>query len=119
MSIRIEKINDLVRDQLMSIIQKDLSWGEGVFISIIKVDTSPDLRYARVFVSVFPEEQRAHVLKKLTQETYFLQGKLNKQLHCRPLPKINFISDETEKKATDLEAIFEKIKKENKSASPK
>ena len=115
MSIRIEKINDLIRDHLCQIIRKELSLPRDVFVSIIKVDTSVDLRYSRVLVSVYPEERREYALKTLKKELFRIQGELNRLLTCKPLPRIEFISDETGKNAGDLEKIFEQIKKERKS----
>ncbi|HHX58819.1 MAG TPA: ribosome-binding factor A [Candidatus Moranbacteria bacterium] len=109
-----EKINDLIRDHLAEIINREVDLSPGIFISISKVDTSADLRYAKALVSVFPEKNRATGLKVLKKNLYQIQGALNQKLHCKPLPKIVFISDETEKRADELEQIFKKIKTERK-----
>ncbi len=112
MSQRIEKINDLIRDNLAQIIQQKVDLPEKTFLSITKVDTSPDLRYTRVLISIFPEEKRADSLKVLQKNIYQIQGWLNQSLVCKPLPKISFVSDETEDKASHLDDIFEKIARE-------
>lgn len=110
MSKRIEKINDLIRDHLAEIISREIDLSQGIFISINKVDTSADLRYTKALVSVFPEKNRPTGLKILKKNLYQIQGMLNQKLHCNPLPKVIFVSDETEKKADELERIFEKIR---------
>jgi ribosome-binding factor A len=109
MSTRIYRINELIKKNINDILLKDLSLKDGVFITISKVDTSPDLRYTRVFVSIFPEKEIPYVFKALKNEIFKIQGKLNKKLHMKPLPKIEFRNDDTEQKAEEIEKIFKKI----------
>ncbi|MDP1883758.1 MAG: ribosome-binding factor A [Candidatus Moranbacteria bacterium] len=109
MSQRTTKINELVKQHVNDIILKELSLKSGVFVTIAKVDTTPDLRYTRIFVSVFPEKEIDYVEKTLTKELYRIQGALNKKLHMRPLPKIQFITDLTESKADEIEKLLKQI----------
>ncbi|KKR20449.1 MAG: Ribosome-binding factor A [Candidatus Moranbacteria bacterium GW2011_GWA2_39_41] len=109
MSERIQKINELIKQHVNEIILKDLSLKEGVFATIAKVDTTPDLRYTRIFVSVFPEKEMDYTQKTLTKELYRIQGALNKKLHMRPLPKIQFITDRTESKADEIGRLLREI----------
>jgi len=109
MSERIQKINDLVRQHINDIILKDLSLKEGVFITISKVDTTPDLRYTRVFISIFPEKEISYGLKSLEKEVFKIQGKMNKKLSMRPLPKIEFRLDNTESEADKIEKLLKEI----------
>jgi len=108
-SNRIEKINDLIRQHINDIILKDLSLKDGVFVTISKVDTSSDLRYTRIFVSIFPEKESAYAMKTLQKEIYSIQGSLNKKLHMKPLPKIEFRLDETEIHADKIEKLLKEI----------
>jgi ribosome-binding factor A len=112
MSHRLEKVNDLIRDSVAQIIAKHLSIKKGVFVSVAKVDTSKDLRYARVFISVFPKENQLYVEKTLRKEIYDIQGLLNKSLSMRPLPRIKFVYDDTQQRLGEIEDIFDQIKKE-------
>jgi ribosome-binding factor A len=109
MSQRILKINELIRARVNDIILKDLSLKEGVFVTITKVDTTPDLRYTRIFVSIFPEREIDYAIKTLGKEMYGIQGNLNKKLHMRPLPKIEFKLDMTESRADKIEKLLKKI----------
>lgn len=109
MNNRIEKINELVKRYVGDIILKNLSLKEGIFITIAKVDTSPDLRYTRVFISIFPEKEISYTIKTLEKEIFQIQGKLNKKLHMRPLPKVEFRLDLTESKADKIEKILKEI----------
>lgn len=110
MSQRIEKINELIRKSVSDIILKNLSFKEGVFVTIVKVDTSRDLRYTRVFTSIFPEGETDYVQKTLKKELYQIQFQLNKKLHMRPLPRIEFRVDMTEAQADEIEKILKELK---------
>lgn len=109
MNNRIEKVNKLIRQHINDIITRDINLKSGVFITIPKVDTSSDLRYTRVFVSIFPEKEIDYVVKTLEKEIYKIQGILNKRLQMRPLPKIEFRVDMTESKADEIEKILKEI----------
>lgn len=109
MSERIAKINEVVRQHINDIVLKNLSLKSGVFVTIAKVDTTPDLRYTRIFVSIFPEKEFDYIEKTLTKELYRIQGALNKKLHMRPLPKIQFVTDRTASKADEIEKLLKEI----------
>ncbi|KKP77893.1 MAG: hypothetical protein A2271_03545 [Candidatus Moranbacteria bacterium RIFOXYA12_FULL_35_19] len=109
MNNRIVKINELIKKHTNDIILKDLSLKDGVFITIAKVDTTPDLRYTRVFVSIFPEKEISYAMKTLEKEIFQIQGILNKKLSMRPLPKIEFRLDLTESKADEIEKLLKNI----------
>lgn len=112
MSERIEKINSLIKDNLSEIITRELNIKTGVFLTILKVDTSSDLKYTKVFVGVFPEKETNYVMKTLQKETYTLQGKLNKSLHIKIFPKIKFINDSSGVEVDKIEKILREIGEE-------
>ena len=108
-SQRIEKINQLIRAYLDEIIQKNLSLKEGVFVTIAKIDTSPDLRYTRVFVSIFPEKETGYAIRSLEKEIYNIQGQLNRKLKMKILPRVEFRVDHTEAEADVIEKLLKEI----------
>ncbi len=109
MNQRIEKVNALIRQNIDEILLKELSLKEGVFITVSKVDTSSDLSYTRIFLSIFPEKDIEYVEKTLEKELYKIQGKLNRKLSIKPLPKIQFRTDMTESKADIIEKLLKEI----------
>ncbi|MDI6778392.1 MAG: 30S ribosome-binding factor RbfA [Patescibacteria group bacterium] len=106
---RIDRVNELIKETLAEIIQEEVEIPTGVFATVVKVDTSKDLRYARVFVSVFPEKKFGQTMESLKKKAYFLQGALNKRLHMKPLPRIEFMADKTEVEADKIEKLLKKI----------
>ena len=116
MSHRIEKINDLIRDNLSKILQKETSSKPGVFVSIVKVDTSKDLRYTDVLIRIFPEKDKKEVARNLEKNIFQLQKELNSSLEIKLFPKIRFKLDATQKTIDELEKVFQKIKEERVSS---
>lgn len=111
MSRRLEKVNELIQQQTAEIIARELDLKPGVFVTVTRIDTTPDLRYTRIFVSIFPQKEANYVMKTLDKEVYRLQGALNKKLVMKPLPRIEFIEDFTESKADEIEKILGDIYK--------
>jgi len=109
MTKRINKINELIKHNIAEIISRELDLKSGVFITVAKVDTTSDLRYTRIFVSIFPEKETDYVWKSLEHELYRVQGILNKKLKMKPLPRIEFKLDITELKADEIEKLLKKI----------
>jgi ribosome-binding factor A len=109
MSNRIEKVNALIKSLIGEILTRELSLKPGIFLTVAKVDTSKDLRYTRIFLSIFPEKEITYVEKTLVKEIYKIQGIMNKKLSLKPLPKIQFKTDMTESKADEIEKLLKQI----------
>ena len=108
-SMRITKVNELIRKLLAEIMEKELSLKTGVIMTIAKVDTSRDLRYTRMFISVFPEQETHYISETLKKELPKIQKHLYKKLHMKPLPKISFEIDTTAQEADKVEKLLKEI----------
>lgn len=106
---RIDRINELIRTTVAEIISRELELPLGVFVTVVKVDTTRDLRYTRVFVSVFPEKKFGKTLEVLRKRLYLIQGALNKKLQMKPLPRIEFVPDKTEVEADKIEKLLKEL----------
>ena len=103
---RAEKLSAAVRRDVNEILLRELNFKPGVFITLTRVDTSIDLRYTHLFLSIFPEKETQYVLKSLKKEIYKIQGLLNRKLKMRPLPKIVFKLDTSEIEAEKIEKLL-------------
>ena len=108
-SMRITRINELLRKLLGEIMERDMSLKPGVFITIAKIDTSKDLRYTRMFISVFPEQDAHYVSETLKKELPRIQKNLYGKLYMKPLPKLSFEIDATAQEADKVEKILKKL----------
>lgn len=108
MSHRLEKINELIKQELGKIILEEEEFGSGVLATIMGVETSQDLLHTNVFLSCYPTKAGEEVLESLTWHIFGLQQRLNKKLKMHPVPKIRFVLDKTEAEAEKIEKIIEK-----------
>lgn len=106
MSQRIEKINALLLQQVSELFARELSLKPGVFITTTKVDTARDLRYAKIFVSIFPEKDIDYAMTALKNAKGAIQKEIHGKLRMKPLPKLTFIYDPTEAEADKIEKIL-------------
>ena len=107
---RILKINKLIKQELGKIILSDVDFSKDIILTIIKVKTSADLRHADVFISILPDEMSIEIEKELKENIYFIQGKLNKRLNMKPLPRIRFIADKSGEYVEEIDRIIKNNK---------
>jgi ribosome-binding factor A len=90
------RVNEAVREVLSTAIGKDLKDPRIGFVTVTAVDTSPDLRHARVYVSVLGnEKERADTLSGLTSSHGYLQSRVASELRLRHTPQLDFHYDES------------------------
>lgn len=114
MSQRIEKINELVKQEVGKALLSEMNFPLDVLVTIISTSVSKDLRYADVFISVLPFEKKDEVKKALKENIYFIQKKINKKLVMKPLPRIVFKIDETGVHVQKIDELIRKIHKDDK-----
>lgn len=93
---RMRRVDEAVRAVLSEAIAKDLRDPRVGFVTVTGVKTSPDLRHARVYVSVLGDEQaRSESLKGLRSAHGFLQGRLAGELPLKHTPMLSFEYDDS------------------------
>ena len=95
-SNRIGRINEEIQRELSDQFRrlKDPRVSSGM-VSITRVDTTGDLRYARVYISVLDKSQEKDVLKGLKSASGFLRRELGRALQLRYTPELQFIADDS------------------------
>ena len=93
---RMRRVDGAVRAVLSDAIAKDLQDPRVGFVTVTAVKTSPDLRHARVYVSVLGDDQvRSDTLDGLRSAHGFLQGRVAAELSLKNTPMITFEYDES------------------------
>ena len=119
MSRRTERVNELLREELSQIIQREVKDPrlDGAFASVTEVDVSPDLRHANVFVSFLGDENaRDGALQALQHASRFLHNELLHRLKMRSVPMFTFRFDPSIERGARLAALIHEV--ETKSAEP-
>ena len=95
-SNRIGRINEEIQKELASLIRnlKDPRV-QDTMISITHVETTPDLRYAKVYVSFLQEEKANDALKGLKSAGGYLRRELGSALNLRYTPELNWALDDS------------------------
>ena len=106
---RIKQINELVKRELGKIILEEIDLVRNIIATITRVDTSKDLKQAKVYISAFPEKETQAVLNKLNSNIRDIQQILNKCLIIRYVPKIIFLKDKELSKAQKINELLENI----------
>jgi ribosome-binding factor A len=116
MSIRQEKFGKVIQKELADIFQANRSeMFNNAFITISKVEVSPDLGYAKVFVSLLQSKNSAEMMSILEFQKkairHELALKIRKQV--RVIPELNFILDDSLDYVFHMEKVFKEIKKKD------
>ena len=95
-SNRINRINEEIQKELSSLLRtvKDPRV-QDTMISITRVETTPDLRYTKVYVSFLQEEKAAEAMKGLKSAGGFLRRQLGSNLKLRYAPEIVWALDDS------------------------
>src|SRR5437763_15315118 len=93
---RMRRVNEAVREVISTHISGDLKDPRIGFVTVTGVETSPDLRTARVFVSVLGEEpEREAALAGLRSSAGFLQAQVGVELRMKRTPTLRFVYDDS------------------------
>lgn len=108
MSRRIQKINELLKQEISSLILKELDFKRDVIITVTKVETYSDLNKAKVGISTLPFSKVEQVLRVLNSKNSDIQRLLNQKLRMKIVPKIKFRLDSSEEKISRVEQLLKK-----------
>jgi ribosome-binding factor A len=101
------RVNEAIRQVLADVLAGELADPRLGFVTVTDVRTSPDLRDARVFVSVLgDEEARTGSLAALASAHGLLQGRIATQLSLKRTPRLEFVYDPTTDRALRVESLL-------------
>jgi ribosome-binding factor A len=120
MSIRQEKFAKLIQKELAEIFMENrASLFAHAFITISNVTVSPDLGYAKVYLSILQSDKRNELLNNIQQQAktirHELAGKIRKQV--RVIPELQFFADESLDYVFKMEKIFAELKKKDEDST--
>lgn len=118
MTRRTRQVGELLREELTDIIRREVKDPRVGFMSITTVDVTPDLRTARVYVSVLgTADDRSATLDALHSAAKFIRFHLKPRLRMRQIPDLDFRDDRSMEYAEGISATLREI--QATSLSPK
>ena len=107
---RIRRVNEAVREVLSEAITTELKDPRVGFVTVTAVETSPDLRHARVFVSVLgSERKREGSLAGLTAAHGVLQARVARELRMKRTPQLAFEYDPTVERGVRMTQLIDEL----------
>jgi len=108
-SYRIDKVERLLKEEISLIfLHKMKNEGYG-FLTITNVKVSPDLKQAKVYISVLEKEKRELVLDKLQAKIGFIRSELAHRIRIKFTPELKFFLDDTLDYVEKIEGLINKI----------
>jgi len=106
---RMRRINEVLREVVGAAISGELSDPRIGFVTVTAVETSPDLRTAKVFVSVFgTDEEREATLEGLRSSHGVIQSRIAAETRMKRTPTLTFHYDDTIEKGVRISELLEK-----------
>jgi len=121
MSRRTRQVGEFLREELTDIIRKEVKDPRIGFMSVTAVDVTPDLRNARVYVSVLgSDEEREETLAALRSASGFIRHHLKPRLHMRQIPELEFRDDRSMEHAEQIARALNELHRADaaKAAAP-
>ena len=114
MSIKIERLNHVIQEEISMILMKEVKDENIKFITITGVETTNDLSFSKVYYTVLNKEKLKEAEEALERASSFIRTKLANTIEVRHTPELRFIYDKSIAYGEHIDKLIEKIKEEEK-----
>jgi ribosome-binding factor A len=112
---RIAKVNSLIQKELGPVLHQFLDWQNGL-VTITKVETSKDMKWAKIWISIFNPGNTKDVaaadqkiMDYLTKNIYDIQGEVNSHFHTKIIPRISFKLDVSPRYVEHIDELIREV----------
>ena len=111
MSRRTERLNEVFKREISKLLERDVNDPRlSNIISVTRVETSPDLRNAKVFVSVLGEESsKLEVIEGFNTASNYLRRKLSASIRLRIIPHLSFYYDDSIEQGAKVLKVLDQV----------
>ncbi|WP_147802313.1 30S ribosome-binding factor RbfA [Alkalicoccus halolimnae] len=110
-NVRAHRVAEQLKKEVSDIIHRELKDPRIGFITVTDVDVTGDLQQAKVFVTVYgDEEERRKTLSALEQAKGFIRSEAGQRIQLRKTPDISFEFDESIEQGNRIEALIREMK---------
>jgi len=115
---RMFRINDEILREVANIIRLEIKDPRvGSMTTVVKVDTTNDLKQCKIYVSILGEkEQKEEVMEGLTNASGFIRKQLAERINLRNTPEIKFILDESLEYSIKISKLINEVNKPDKES---
>lgn len=110
MSHRPGRLAEAIKQEVAQMLREELKDPRLGFATVTRVDVSPDLRYAKIFISVLgDEEEQASTIKALERAAGFVRSELGRRIRLRYTPEIAFKLDQSIAQGSRVLQLLNKV----------
>lgn len=102
----------MIREEVSKILMLEIKDDNIKFVTITDCDTSSDLSYCKIYVTVLNQEKKEDTLKALNKAASFIRGELAKRIEIRNIPELKFYYDESISYGEKIDKIIDEINEE-------
>ncbi len=113
---RIAKVNSFIQQALGPILLEFLEPANGL-VTISKVEASRDLRWAKVWISIFGGDDQK-ILDHINRSLYHIQGELNQKFTTKIVPRLQFFLDTSPRYAEHIDELVRRVHAEEEQNKP-
>ena len=111
---RLGRVNEELKKEISQVVNYELTNANITgMISVTRVNISPDLRYAKVYVSIFNSKNTKKTLEGLAKSEGFIRSKIANTINLRITPELVFKLDDSEEQGARIDQILRELKEEN------
>jgi len=114
---RLERVNQLIKEEVSTLLQRELKDPRLGFVTVTEVDVTADLKLARVYVSVLgPEERWVKSFEALESARGFVWNWLRRHLDLRVTPEVVFRPDRSMEHAAHIQSLLAGLRSQGDQA---
>ncbi|HSR16637.1 MAG TPA: 30S ribosome-binding factor RbfA [Ignavibacteriaceae bacterium] len=113
MSYRIDKMENLIREEISLILLQKMQDHSFGLLTVTSVKVSPDIKIAKIYISVFEKDKREQVLEKIKASSGFIRSELASRIRIKFVPELKFFIDDTLDYVEKIEGLIRRIHKED------
>ncbi len=106
---RTSRVGENVRDALAQVLRSDVKGIDLGWVSISEVEVSPDLQYARVYMTGLKEEDTRKTVEELRRIAGQVRHHLGRRIRLRYTPELDFRYDDTAMRALRVETLLREV----------
>jgi len=108
---RITRINDEIARVVANVIRQELSDPRiGTVVSVVKTETTNDLKFCKVFVSIIGDnEEQNKTLEALTRASGFIRKRVADTINLRQTPEVKFLYDDSIEHGMKMRKLIESV----------
>ena len=109
MSQRLKRVNELLKQEISLIFQKDFDFTNAL-VTVNAVEITTDLKQAMVYVGILgADKEQERSLEQMTKRRGFIQGRIAKRITLRETPQLMFRVDDSVARGTSVISMMEDI----------